>query len=330
MSGTALKSIPTQRVNAQEHQRIAAVVMNELRLSGFSRIEVLPYYAGKTDFGNLSIFVQGSKRGVSSPLAKSLAHVLGSPEYVVNDNRVSLSVQGLQVDISVYPKELFQVSLDYHSYNGLGGLLGRLADSVGLVLREHELVYPVRLGDYWLADVCVANSWPQVLEVLGLDMAQWCKGFESQEALFGYVATSPLFGKSLFEGLSSAAAAAGASLNAHQLMAAWLQTPAAQALRARPLTSAQHWHETLMARRPELRQAVDAVLARHQRRILAHDKLNGQVVAQWTGCSGVVLGGLLKKLQSPHASSEAFADWVLATPLQDIKHTVEQLHAAVA
>lgn len=330
MSGTALKTTQTQRVGPQEHQRIRELVVAELGCSGFYRINVLPDYAQKTDFGNLSVFVQGARRNVSDLLAKSLANALASPEYVVNDNRVSLSVQGLQVDISLYPEELFQVSLDYHSYNGLGGLVGRLAHSVGLALREHEMVYPVRVGDYWLADVPVSDSWFKTLELLGLDAAQWRQGFDSQESVFQYVASSPLFGKCLFENQGHDVLSAVNSLTAHQKMAAWLQSPEAQALRSQPLVSAQQWQADLLARAPEIQQAIDAVLAGYQRRLLAHEKFNGDVVMQWTGCSGVVLGGLLKKLKSAHASSEAFNDWVLATPLEDIKHKVEQLHAAVA
>ncbi len=329
MGGKALKNSPVTRVDAAEHQRISQMVTAALtRNFPRQRNAALPHYAKKETFGNLSVFLQ-SESPMDKVLVRDLVALLGATESVLNGNMVSLAVENLQVDITVYPAKSFQTALDYHSYNTLGGLIGRLADSIGLTLRDDSLVYKRIQGTQLLAEITLATTWQGALTELGLDYQRWTQGFETLADMFAYVTTSPLFAKALYSDAGYKDVPSGIRLTVSQEFSKWLDTVDPRQLPPDSAVSQDAWLEAMFKHHPTAQTQLTAALQRHADVVAASKKLNGNLVIDWTGRQGYALGQLLRALKSSFDSEEALTQWTLAASEEDIKSKVFALHASV-
>jgi hypothetical protein len=333
MGGKALKHSNIRRVTAAEHRAIGQEVLAALsRNFPGHRAEVLPHYAEKATFGNLSIFVESDTHQMDQSMARDLGALFGSPEFVRNDNRVSVAVRELQVDISIYPTVKFQTALDYHSYNTLGGLIGRLAHQVGLVLRDGALEYDFIIGTHKLADITVTSTWKDSLTLLGLDHTRWSQGFKSLTEMFAYVVSSTLFSRTLFRDwdvIGYTDIPDDMPLTVLQSFGMWLDKTDPSQIPADAVVSKEAWLEALFAARPALQAQRDAALKRRADQAAAHEKLNGNLVIEWTGRQKAELGKLLQALKDAFGSVDALTQWVLSASESDIKSKVMSLHASI-
>lgn len=330
MGGNALKHSNTKRVGRAEHARVGEQVLAKLgqRFPGH-RLEIIPAYAQKTEFGNVSVFFQSDVHRAKKELSDELKVLFDSAQAVRHDNRISVAVDGLQVDISVISSAHFQLALDYHSFNMLGGLIGQLANAVGLTLRDTGMVLRVINGSHLSTEIPVASTWSEILDILGLSYHRWCKGFATLSEMFAFVTTSPVFQKDLFQDSSYQDIPAGQPLRITQKFGLWLDTVSARELPTLEPVTKEAWLARLMALRPDVKAPYDAAIQFGIDRAAASQKLNGNVVRNLTGLDNEALGKFMKALRDSFGSESAQVAWVLTASNKDIVSKITTLRKAL-
>lgn len=319
MGGKAI--VNARRMSRQELDFLTGKVCGSL-LTSFPELQVerLRSYKDKEDFGNLSLVVAKTTttqdiavRRQFLSLATGLARDFG--------DRVTLDIDGAQVDLAFVEKRDMEMYLSYHAYNGLGGLVGKVAHSMGLTLRETGLVYRIMDGDQLVEEILLTNYWQEAMRILGYSSVRWLQGFHSLEDIFDYVASGANFRAQLFHVAEKALPNERPTVV--QLFSQWLQTASLLGERDAIL-------RMLFQRVPGFESNYHEAITRigrartHKRTV--HARFNGDLVAQWTGRSGRDLGALLKHITETFGGQAAVNDWVLATHASEIEKTVKHLH----
>jgi hypothetical protein len=320
MGGNVFKNSSTRRVSAAEFVGIRERVVAQLTAAyPHRRIEVLPSYGNKPDFGNLSVFVEGDA------IVSQLLAVLSHGRSALNNERLSLEHEGFQVDISFVPASKFDTVLAYHSFNGMGGLIGKVAHSLGLVLQQDRMFYKDLDGDQLVAEIDVANTWQQVLMLLGYSYARWSKGFASLDEMFAFIASSDFFEPADF--MSVKPVVDGERPTVVQLFASYLQS-ASRPAAGKP----ENLLELLYDRIPGFQERHREVMAQwslqQERRQAVRAKFNGQLVSEWTGRTGRELGNLMADIERKFGGKDAVHAWAYQGTMEEIRLAVILMHEA--
>lgn len=128
MGGSALKNTTTRRLNRKDFFSVAAIVVAMLKaaLPG-ARVEALPAYATKPDFGDLDVLVTSEHVYAAGGL--EMLHALVKDKFFSTDQYANLpsysfdyreSVDqvgpGFQVDVILQDTESYDFTLNYYSY----------------------------------------------------------------------------------------------------------------------------------------------------------------------------------------------------------------------
>lgn len=324
MGGKAFKDGSTRRVSAAEFAEIRARFLTEVTTRHPElRLEALKSYGNKPDFGNLSVFLQSMGMAVDGFIYHYLRDTVAGGKCITQGERVTLNYRGFQVDVTFVQPRHFQFALDYHAFNGMGGLIGKVAHSIGLALRETGMRYRWVEGDQLVADIEVANTWQQALTLLGYSHARWSEGFASLDEMFAFIADNDFFDPQAF--MDVAPAIEGERPTVVQLFSTYLQSASRPA--ARPVEDKL---TLLFDRIPGFRETHNAVAAQwtqaQAQRKAAQAKFNGNLVAQWTGRAGRELGVLMQSIETLMGGKDGVRDWALSTSDETIRTAVMELH----
>lgn len=321
MGGKVFKDGSTHRVSAAEFAVIRDRVVARLAADyPHRRIEVLPSYADKPDFGNLSVLLE------SESIVSKLLADLSNGRSILNNERLTLNFEGFQVDVSFVPASKFDTVLAYHSFNGMGGLIGKVAHSLGLVLHQDRMLYKVLDGDQLVEEIEVANTWQQVLTLLGYSYARWSQGFASLDEMFAFIASSDFFEPVDF--MSAKPVVGGERPTVIQLFATYLQSASRPAAVSKPEVVL----DLLFDRIPGFRKEYERVAAfweqRKEQMKVVRAKFSGHLVSEWTGRTGRELGNLMKGIETKFGGKDAVNAWAFQCSVDEIKLSVMLLHEA--
>ena len=321
MGGNAIQNV--RRVDAAEYFALVERVTARLRtaLPG-TRLEVIPAYRAKPDFGDMDILIE--RNALPSDWPQRVAAALDSREVVPNGPVCSFEFDGFQVDLITAQAAWFEFALGYFSWNDLGNLIGRIAHKHGFKFGHDGLHYPLRDGDHLVAEVLVTQDFAQALTFLGLNPVRVVEGFDTLEDMFAYVASSRYFDPAQFplEHRSHRARTRDAKRPTYTAFLAWVNG------RTLPVREAPSREARLAAASqafPGFGERLTAARAALARQRAARERFNGRLVSDWTGLRGPALGAFIAQLKRDAGGPEALQAKVLESTPEALRDWVETM-----
>lgn len=330
MGGSALH-VPTQRLSATDFHVLADALARDLSawLRG-GRVEAIPAYGSKADFGDLDLLVESEAVvacGGQPALREWAAARSFAREFVDNGPVLSFDHRlrdtddaGFQVDLILTPRDEFDIGRAYFSFNDLGNLIGRTAHRMGFSYGHRGLLYPVREGDHLLDTIQISKDVDRVLPFLGYDAARFHAGFDTMKDIFTYVQTSTYFNPDIFllENRNHASRVRDRKRKTYREFLEWIQE--------HPVTPVYPWvdREDRPAREAEKEQfvtlasqhfpAFGTALAQVRKRQLTvrevRSRFNADKIREWTGRVDKDLGELMRHLKGAWVSLDDQATWL--------------------
>jgi hypothetical protein len=202
MGGNALKNTPTRRYDRDEYYLLEAEVTLRLFSVFHGRmIYAIPAYAGKESFGDMDILLESDNLHVK---VRDVIDTLFAPNEIVrNGNCYSFDYKQLQIDLILTPREVYNTSLVYFSYNDLGNLMGRIYHQMGLKYGHEGLTYAVydetdTNETRHLEVIDVSRDHHKIFAIAGYDFQRWQKGFNNLEEIFEFAVDTPYFNYGIF------------------------------------------------------------------------------------------------------------------------------------
>lgn len=340
MGGNAL-NVSTSRCAADRFTAIQARVQHALATRLGVRVETIPYYRSKPDFGDLDLLVSSdclpdeNKWTVLSDFAQEHCH---ARQVVRQKNSDVMSFDyrdspddptGFQVDLILTPDAWMETSRNYFAYNDLGNLIGRAAHTLGFAWGHRGLLYPVRDGDYLVAKLQVTSDTAEGLAFLGYDPDRFARGFDTLNEMFEYTTTSPWFCRKAFalERRNNRSRARDRKRPTYRAFLEFLEAHPHIPDGAGPFEREQSLARAY-ARFPAFAAAYDQAQSNHALTIKVRQVFNGERVGEWTGLTGKPLGAVMSAVRSG-LSPETILAMALDDGPQGLRAHVENAHHAM-
>ena len=325
MGGNALGH-RVARISAKDYETIVPHVLAVLRaaLPG-ARVEAIPAYREKADFGDLDVLIETEAAKEQLPgLFEELARSAFGATTTIRPNSVNGIVEGLvlsfdyrrdsrgfQVDLILQPKESFDYGLDYFSFNDLGNLVGRIAPKMGTSNRHNGLCWYYRDGTYLVDEIVLTRDYDRALTFLGYEAGRFRRGFNTLDEIFSFVASTPYFNPDIYllENRNHAARTRDRKRTTYRNFLNWCErgsTPRFVFAEDKAV-----WDARIMEHFPHFGEAREAICRRLEVSRSVRDRFNGDVVSQLTGLKGKELGGRMTRIRESFGSLEAFRDFVI-------------------
>ena len=313
MSGTAL-GFEAVRMNRGQYADVVNYAKRYVSsvLPGEREIRDILAYTTKESFGDADILVQCTPEEWDT----LVAHVKITYEHWNRNGDVisfGYIVHGgfHQVDLingGPTPDE-YWCAFDYFAWNDLGNLIGRIADRLGFKYGHDGLRYQIRdplNSSIVISDFVLSLNTTWIHTFLGIEQSLNFshRSFDTREDIFEYVATSKYFDPDIFllENRNYKAKVRDAKRTTYMEFLEWCKVrefPNVMKfdvrdmfrLRAYKLGEAlKHGGLETMIRYHEVQQE-------YQARVFAKCVLNGTLVTEWTGQTGVELGQTMQTLR---------------------------------
>jgi hypothetical protein len=211
MGGKLLQSVwnlPEKRLSNDEYLSFKSAISDKLSkiFPKSVRIDSAPAIRSKESHGDLDIIC-----GIDNfpNFNKLIEHEFGVKVHV-NSNVMSFPVDGFQVDVTFVPIETFQSSIDYTSWGDASNLVGRIAHKFGLHHGHVGLSFWIRQGlfdkslmfldnDHVMEKLILTRDFSVILPLLGFDYDRWKQGFDTNEEVYHWVASSKYFSAEIFD-----------------------------------------------------------------------------------------------------------------------------------
>lgn len=335
MGGKALKTMTTRRVAAAEYHEIKDEVVGMLRsMYPGHRIEAIPAYRRKPDFGDLDILVEyfsdpeRPDTDIRHRFRGELHKHFKAEEIVSNGPVYSFAWRDFQVDLILAPSSDFEMSLNYFSWNDLGNLIGRVAHKMGLKYGHDGLSLPFRVETYLFDTLVVTRDAFAAIEFLGMDPERFRQGFDTPDEFYQFVADGKYFDPDIYqlENRSNKARTRDRKRPIYRGFLEWIVTHNVKPRFTDWPAIKATWLPKLFVAFPD---ALDGYLRIQENFELSRKyqaKFNGQLVSSLTGLSGKELGHLMMRIRTTFdtRADEAFRRWVVESSDADIENLIRQ------
>lgn len=324
MGGNALKNTTTRRLSKQEFEQVSATVVAQLKQTfPQARVDVIPAYFSKPDFGDLDVLVTTEgllANGGRNELRKLAQETFFSTDMYPNGDVLSFDYRasadqtepGFQVDVISMREESYDYALNYFSFNDLGNLIGRTAHKAGLSHGHDGLWYYLREGTYLFKSILLTRDYDVALKFLGYSPERFHTGFNDLVEIFEYVSTSEFFSAEIFD-LENRNAAARVRDKKRKTYSEFLKyVEAHPELPKYPYPEdKKEWLPRIAQHFPHFQGEYDAAMRDLATQRAVKEKYNGEWVSQLTGLQGKELGMLMKNFKESFESQDAMHTFVL-------------------
>jgi hypothetical protein len=186
----------TTRLNLAEYLDVESKIRYFLLDNRISYASI-EYIRDKISFGDLDIVV--SHDYDIDYLKSLLSKQLNVTEFHLDGHIFSFNFKGFQVDFIKIEFSLLVTSSSYFSWGDLGNLMGRIATQLGFKLGFRGLFYTYCDAGEYVNEILVTEDFGKAIEFIGYDYAKWCRGFNSEKAMWDFVIDNPLYNKAVFE-----------------------------------------------------------------------------------------------------------------------------------
>lgn len=213
MGGNAMKKYNVKRLNRNEYDELTAYLnetFKDLDKGNNEFFAVVKAYRQKQDFGDCDVLTTISEEYFLRKIKNDIK-ILSRQR---NGNVISYAIQfkdfsPFQLDLIKTNPSDFNFNLDFLSYNGLGALIGTLANSFGFKLSYNGLylkAWYTNVGKEvkkdekvtYKKEALVFNDFDKALEFLGFDSKRYRLGFDTLDDIFSFIATSKYFAQGHF------------------------------------------------------------------------------------------------------------------------------------
>ncbi len=325
MGGKLIQQIyglPEKRVPRAEFDRlvekVSSVIQNHFP---HRRVEVVPFYKDKQDFGDVDLLVEsfsGDQINWFEFIEKNFNY---KPHK--NGSVYSFPVEGFQIDLILTPFESFNCAKDYYSCE-TGNFMGRIADKLGFKYGHNGLWLHVSLNyfhedlpDHEYRDILITKNPEHIFFLLGFDYKQFQQGFDTLSDMFFWVAASKYFNPELFafDELNSINRTRNRKRPVYANFVKWC---ASQPPREMP--DREYMFNYVYIRyghiSEEIRKIKLEVLQNKERR----EKFNGNLVKEILNLEGKELGDYIMSFKKNFSVNGNFEEWLdRRTPYQVIQ-----------
>lgn len=182
MGGSALgRQAP--RLPKEVYKQLVAELKTKLVPNFYMTVEAPRSFASKTSFGDVDLLASVPQKALDPMTA------LDSSESKQNGNIMHFEYQGYQVDVIEIDQSMLQLARFCYNYGDTGMIMGFFVRRLGLHFGLGGLTCCV-FGTY---KVNLSQDLTAILQFLDLDYESWEQGFETQEGMFRYLASSKYF-----------------------------------------------------------------------------------------------------------------------------------------
>lgn len=339
MGGKALSCNVSIRLTKNNYVRLATLCVAKLQaLYPAKRVAYLGSYGDKADFGDCDILLEGGEDYDPYKAAAALdavevvrngpvtsVGVIVRPEVPHRDGNV------FQVDLIKMEPEAFDFAMSYFGHGDTGNLLGRIAHAQGLSLRHDGLFYYYRDGDYKFRAILLTREFSEALTFMGYSPDKLAQGFDSQEAIYRYVASSPFFNRDIFllENRNARSRVRDKKRLMYMGFLKWCEAHPELPAFVYPENKAA-WLPRLVEFFPQFQAEYDQATTDLSKQRAAKAKYNGELVSQLTGLKDKELGALMARFKASFASAELQQAFLLASSPESIAQRILQLQRDMA
>ncbi|GGJ57237.1 hypothetical protein [Deinococcus roseus] len=325
MGGKALKNHPTRRYHTDEYLKLYQEMEPVLQEIVQGRVELLPFYTTKETHGDMDIVVESDH--LPPNWTEKVMERFASRDCYNNGDTFTFEFRDLQIDLIKATAEEFEHTLNFLSFNDLGGLLGKLANHLGFKLGHQGLQYRVKDGTNTVRVLKLTSDYLQSLEFLGYDPERFRQGFDTLREVYEYVCSSPYFypGCCLIENQNSKNRQRDRKRPTYQGFLEFMEEEGYLERIPHPVSTREEQLQRAIDTFPGFEEALQDTYRFLELKRAAHQKFNGHMVREWSGVEGQHLGEVMMELRHtfPGVDATDFEQWVLDTDLQAIRQEVE-------
>ena len=329
MGGMLLNKIwnlPENRLSRSDYLEVQRVVIDKLvsRLGYTRRIEALRSFADKASFGDLDCAVEVFEDD-SIKWGEFLKELFGFQPHK-NANVYSFPVNGFQVDVLLFSREIYDSALNYYAFEN-GNFVGRLADKLGLSYGHRGLYlqvplsyFDVTLPAHHFKEILVTRDPDMVYKLLGFDYEQLKKGFNNFLEMAQWVARSRYFAPQLFQydALNHTNRTRNKKRPVYAEFVEWCASqPAKQSL-----PSVERIRCDLLATYTHIGVEMDKHRAKLLKDSERRAKFNGNLIAELKNVAGAELGRFIVAFKK--SVGVDFDAWLDANSAESVKSALEK------
>ena len=180
MGGSALRQ-QAPRLSRSVYTAIVAELKVKLSPDFYLIVEEPRSFKSKTSFGDVDLLVTSAQRELK-PLKD-----LGSSDSHCNGNIKHFDYKN-QVDVIEIDEDYMELAQFFYGYGDTGMITGMFMRNIGLKFGMSGLTYKCETYK-----IKLSHNLKAILHFLGLEYDVWVKGFDSQEGMFQYMASSKYF-----------------------------------------------------------------------------------------------------------------------------------------
>lgn len=222
MGGNLLKrfNLPQSRIPNSEYHDIVKEIITIFKNSAYNPVicQAPPSLRKKESHGDID-FVLGINgptkwlfRQYNSWLFLSIDEFIEKTfgyKPICNDSTYSFPYKGYQMDIKVLQAKDLQSYVHYNSWGDTSNLMGRIFHKMGLSYGHLGLTFYIRKSmfdndllwsndDHIMRQVVLSQDMREICEIGSFNYEQWAAGFDTEEDVFNFIASSKFFRKDIF------------------------------------------------------------------------------------------------------------------------------------
>ena len=323
MGGNAL-SVESCRLEKSEYEIVSKKIKNNIsRLYLDNKIEIIPAYKTKPNFGDLDILIESTG---FNPF--DVSKLLSATEVVRNGPVTSIGIELdggriFQTDLITINRDSFDYALNYFSYNDQGNLVGRVAHAMGLSHRHDGMFYYYREGDHKVAEIELTKDYEKGLAALGFDQSRCSRGFDRLEDIFSFVVKSQFFNKEIYllENRNAISRIRDRKRPTYNAFLKWIEDKPSLTAYSYPKEKA-FFFQRIDSFFPHFLHELNEAKAKYQKTMKSKESFNGRLVGEITGLEGKSLGILMSQLTKQFGNRSELENYVMQAGETELKNWV--------
>ena len=194
MGGLLLKKygLESKRIDIEQYKELESLLIQTFANNGIE-LYTIPYYHSKISFGDLDILVE-KQDGLKELIQKEF-----NPKFIhVNDYVYSFDLNGFQIDLLAKDKEFLESARHYLGWNDISNIIGKVYNKMGLNYGWQGLKYRIKNNQNVLKEITLTTDPQEMIEFVGYDYDEYCKGFNTIEDIYGFVTKGKYFNRDIF------------------------------------------------------------------------------------------------------------------------------------